>query len=85
MNFEIQNQALLLKQLHKFYCQADTPWVKLVWSLYSPDVPPHAQTRRGSAFNIVTSLLAGILQIAIVTTTRLWLGSWRSFLLGWGK
>jgi hypothetical protein len=40
--------ALLLKQLHKFYCKADTPWVKLVWSLYSPNVAPHAQTHRGS-------------------------------------
>jgi hypothetical protein len=48
INFEIQNQALLLKQLHKFYSKADTPWVNLVWSLYSPDQAPHAQSRRGS-------------------------------------
>jgi hypothetical protein len=48
INFELQNNALLLKQLHKFYCKADIPWVKLVWSLYSPDSPPHAQSKRGS-------------------------------------
>jgi hypothetical protein len=48
INLEIQNQALLLKQLHKFYCKADTPWVKLVWSLYDPNKAPHAQSKRGS-------------------------------------
>jgi hypothetical protein len=48
INFELQNKALLLKQLHKFYCKADVPWVKLVWSLYAPHVAPHAQSSRGS-------------------------------------
>jgi hypothetical protein len=48
INFEVQNTALLLKQLHKFYCKMDLPWVKLVRSLYSPNAAPHAQTRRGS-------------------------------------
>ena len=48
LNLEVQNSALLLKQLHKFYCQLDTPWVKLVWSLYDPSSPPHAQSARGS-------------------------------------
>ena len=46
-NLEVQNTALLLKQLHKFFCKADIPWVKLVWSLYG-DAPPHAQPVRGS-------------------------------------
>jgi hypothetical protein len=48
INFEVQNTALFLKQLHKFYCKMDLPWVKLVWSLYSPNASSHAQTRRGS-------------------------------------
>jgi hypothetical protein len=48
INFEIQNTALLLKQLHKFYRKADVPWVNLVWSLYSTDAAPHAQSKRGS-------------------------------------
>ena len=46
-NLEVQNKALLLKHLHKFYSRADIPWVKLVWSLYGPG-PPHAQSPRGS-------------------------------------
>jgi hypothetical protein len=48
INFVLHNQALLLKQLHKFYSKADIPWVKLVWSLYSSNSVPHAQTTRGS-------------------------------------
>jgi hypothetical protein len=47
LNLEIQNKALLLKQLHKFYSKEIFPWVKLVWSLYGDGVP-HAQSRRGS-------------------------------------
>jgi hypothetical protein len=30
---ELQNKALLLKQLHKFYTKENVPWVKLVWYL----------------------------------------------------
>ena len=47
INLELQNNALLLKQLHKFFERKDIPWVQLVWSLYS-DAPPQAQSRRGS-------------------------------------
>jgi hypothetical protein len=48
VNFEIQNKALLLKQLHKFYNKEDILWVKLIWSMYAPGSAPHAQSRRGS-------------------------------------
>ena len=47
INLELQNMALLLKQLHKFFSKEDIPWVKLVWSLYS-DEPPQSQSKRGS-------------------------------------
>jgi hypothetical protein len=47
LNLELQNRALLMKQLHKFYSKADVPWVKLVWSLYGDSVP-HTKSRRGS-------------------------------------
>jgi hypothetical protein len=46
-NLELQNKALLMKQLHKFNSKADTPWVHLVWSLYGETVP-HASSKRGS-------------------------------------
>ena len=47
-NLELQNKALLVKHIHKFFCHVDTPWVKLVWTLYDEDRPPQAQTSRGS-------------------------------------
>ena len=31
INLELQNQALLMKNLDKFYNKSDIPWVKLVW------------------------------------------------------
>jgi hypothetical protein len=34
LNLDIQNNALLLKNLHKFYNRLDIPWVNLVWSSY---------------------------------------------------
>ena len=34
INLKLQNEALLLKHLHKFYNQADIPWIKLIWFKY---------------------------------------------------
>jgi hypothetical protein len=34
LNLKCQNDALLLKNLHKFYNKADCPWVDLVWNNY---------------------------------------------------
>jgi hypothetical protein len=34
LNLEVQNKALLLKNLHKFYNNLDIPWVQLVKSSY---------------------------------------------------
>jgi hypothetical protein len=48
IDFQVKNQALFLKLLHKFYTRRDIPWVKLVWSLYSNTVPAHAQSKHGS-------------------------------------
>jgi hypothetical protein len=36
INLRVQNEALLLKNLHKFYNKLDIPWVHLIWEkLYS--------------------------------------------------
>jgi hypothetical protein len=37
LDLGIQNKALLLKNLHKFYNKLDTPWVKLIWNSYYSD------------------------------------------------
>ena len=37
INLRLQNDVLLLKQLHKFYNKEDVPWVRLVWDAYYTD------------------------------------------------
>ena len=37
INFPKQNNALLLKHLHKFYNMAEVPWVSLVWNAHYVD------------------------------------------------
>jgi hypothetical protein len=40
INLELQNKALLMKNLHKFYNRADTPWVNIIWTNhYSNSLP----------------------------------------------
>jgi hypothetical protein len=34
LNLRLQNQALLMKNLHKFYNHVDIPWVNLIWHAY---------------------------------------------------
>lgn len=34
LNLRVQNEALLLKFLHKFYNKMDIPWVQLTWDTY---------------------------------------------------
>ena len=48
IDLQIQNQGLLLKQLHKFYNSLDVPWVNLIWSTYSEGLVPHASDQCGS-------------------------------------
>jgi hypothetical protein len=42
INLKIQNTALLLKHLHKFYNNEDIPWVHLVRDAYYHQDVPHA-------------------------------------------
>lgn len=48
INLRLQNDALLLKQLHKFYNKEDVPWVHLVWDKYYVDKVPHTCREMGS-------------------------------------
>ncbi|XP_073363092.1 uncharacterized protein [Aegilops tauschii subsp. strangulata] len=48
LDLKIQNQGLLLKQLHKFYNHRDIPWVDLVWNTYYDGLVPHASGSCGS-------------------------------------
>ena len=42
LNLKVQNDALLLKLLHKFYNHLDIPWVSLIWKTYYVATIPHA-------------------------------------------
>jgi hypothetical protein len=47
-NLYLQNDALLMKQLHKFYSKEDTPWVQQVWFKYYANRVPHSHRVVGS-------------------------------------
>jgi len=48
INLRLQNDALLLKHLHKFYNKEDIPWVHLIWDRYYTNKIPHAAREVGS-------------------------------------
>jgi hypothetical protein len=48
LNLKLQNEALLMKFLHKFYNKEDTPWVTLLWNSYYQEKVPHAMDPCGS-------------------------------------
>ena len=48
LNLAIQNQGLLLKQLHKFNNKQQVAWVQLIWDSYYDGVVPHATVLTGS-------------------------------------
>jgi hypothetical protein len=50
LNLRIQNKALLMKNLYKFYNHQDIPWVNLIWQAYYHNInnTPHLCSRKGS-------------------------------------
>ena len=48
INLRLQNDALLLKHLHKFYSKEDVPWVGLIWNKYYTNKSPHTAREIGS-------------------------------------
>lgn len=44
----LQNDALLLKHLHKFYNKVEVPWVQLIWNKYYTNKVAHASREVGS-------------------------------------
>jgi hypothetical protein len=49
LDLRIQNKALLIKNLHKFYNQKDIPWAKLLWqAYYNNGQLPHMGNTKGS-------------------------------------
>ena len=49
INLRLQNDALLFKQLHKFYNKNEIPWVQLFWfKYYTNGKVPHGTKELGS-------------------------------------
>jgi hypothetical protein len=48
INLRVQNTALLLKHMIKFYNGADLPWVKLISQSYYVSKVPHLTMNKGS-------------------------------------
>ncbi|KAJ1283790.1 hypothetical protein BS78_03G153800 [Paspalum vaginatum] len=49
INLRIQNEALLMKHLHKFYNKMNLPWVTLIWNTHYPNGQvPHISVDKGS-------------------------------------
>jgi hypothetical protein len=48
INLSIQNDALLLKQLYKFYRKDNIQWVTLIWQKYYSNTVPHLAREKGS-------------------------------------
>jgi len=48
INLSLQNDALLIKQLDKFYRKENIQWIKLIWQKYYVDIVPHLAREKGS-------------------------------------
>jgi hypothetical protein len=48
INLSVQNDALLLKHLYKFYRKIKVPWVRLIWDKYYSNLLPHLAKEKGS-------------------------------------
>jgi hypothetical protein len=87
INTRAQNNALLVKQLDKFY-NKDIPWVHLIWNAhYSNREVPHATKNKGSFWRRAVLKLVdqfrGISSYIVGdgTTVLFWLDIWNNHLL----
>ena len=82
INIKVQNDALLMKFLQKFYNKLDVPWVQLIWNTYYTDKVPHATDPVGSFWwrqiLKLTPVFRGISQVRIVSgdTVLVWKDLW---------
>lgn len=87
INLRLQNDALLLKHLDKFYNSRDIPWLELIKWKYYQDRVPHASRELGSFWwkDILrlSSLFRGISQCSVGNgkTALFWDDSWAGSVL----
>lgn len=87
LNIITQNEALLLKFLHKFFSKVDLPWVHLIWDkLYSNGTLPGVQKKGSFWWKDIVKLLHKFkgfasARIADGSTVLLWQDSWNDHFL----
>lgn len=83
INLQVQNDALLLKFLHKFYNKHDIPWVQLLWDTYYTNRIPHAVDPCGSFWwrdiMHLSPIFRGVTTIQVQNgkTILFWKDSWQ--------
>ena len=84
LNLRTQNEALLLKHLHKFFNRADVPWVHLIWEQYYNNGNVPGIKRKGSFWwKDITKLLVSFKGKAMVhindgATCLFWEDLWQN-------
>ena len=70
MDFQKQNQGLLMKHIHKFFNKVDIPWVNLVWNYYPNGVPQVASLCGSFWWKDIMKLANTYLQLCKVKVGR---------------
>jgi hypothetical protein len=83
LDLKTQNEALLMKNLHKFFNKADIPWVHLIWEKHYGNGKLPSHVRKGSFWwKDILKLLDGYKGLASVSvksgdTCLLWDDLWQ--------
>ena len=84
INLEAQNQALLMKNIDKFYNRKDIPWVQMVWEKHYRNNRLPGQVKKGSfGWRDILKILPKFKEIAEVQirdgrTCLLWQDKWHT-------
>jgi hypothetical protein len=81
INLELQNKALLMKCLHKFYNRADIPWVNIIWANHYSNSLPSVKLVGSFWWKGILKIQGSYKELAWVEigdgeTTLLWHDNW---------
>jgi hypothetical protein len=74
INLELQNKALLMKNLHKFYNKADIPWINIIWANHYGQLALSGGETSLKLLNLSKELLGW--RSEMEKTTFLWHDNW---------
>jgi hypothetical protein len=81
INFELQNKALLMKYLHKFYNRVDILWVNIIWANHYSNSLPSVKLVGSFWWKDILKIQGSYKELARVEigdgkTTLLWHDNW---------